>query len=102
MKSASEMSLAIRRKKKMASDPMKDDAVDLSGIPDDATDADIQDQEAYTTKMGLDSNNPKARSDSVNHQSLMADSYDRQQAEKEAPGQGDETYDMGGSVMKEA
>jgi hypothetical protein len=102
MKSASEMSLAIRRKKKMASDPMKDDAVDLSGIPDDATDAEIQDQEAYTTKMGMDSNKPKARSDSINHQSLMADSYDRQQAEKEAPGQGDETYSMGGEAEKEA
>lgn len=61
MKSASQMSLEIRRKKKaMQVDPQ---VVDLSGIPMDKTDEDIMDQEAMTTDLGLDTNHPKEHSE---------------------------------------
>lgn len=61
MKSASTMSLEIRRKKKaMQSDP---DTVDLSGIPMDKTDEDIMEQNELTTDLGLDHNTPKMHSE---------------------------------------
>jgi hypothetical protein len=61
MKSASQMSLEIRRKKKaMQDDPQ---VVDLSGIPMDKTDEDVMDRDAMTTDLGLDTNKPKAHSE---------------------------------------
>lgn len=61
MKSASQMSLEIRRKKKaMQDDPQ---VVDLSGIPMDKTDEDELERDAVTTDLGLDMNHPKDRSE---------------------------------------
>lgn len=61
MKTAAQMSLEIRRKKKaMQADPA---VVDLSGIPMDKTDEDIMEQEQLTTKLDLDTNHPKERSE---------------------------------------
>lgn len=62
MKSASELSAMIRaRKKKLADDPETDDAVDLSGIPADATDLEIEKQEEATEAM--DENEPHMLAD---------------------------------------
>jgi hypothetical protein len=61
MKSASEMSLEIRRKKKaMQADPS---VVDLSGIPMDKTDEDVMDRNVVTKDLGLDHNMPKSFSE---------------------------------------
>lgn len=76
MKSASQMSMEIRRKKKLASEPETDDAVDLSGIPEDATDIEIMKQEKLTTDLGMDTNKPLKRSEDYSHQALMKDSHD--------------------------
>src|ERR1039458_10059370 len=91
------MSLEIRRRKKMQDDPMKDDAVDLSGIPDDATESDITKQESLTSDLGMDTNRPKDHDDMPSsHQVLMEDSSDRAaELEAEDP---KESYAMGGSV----
>lgn len=98
MKSASQMSLEIRRKKKEANKPETDDAVDLSGIPDDATDQLLRKQESLTTDLGLDHNKPKPE-EAVNHQSLMADSHSRQhEAETEDQDMELEHYADGGAA----
>ncbi len=77
MKSASQLSLEIRRKKKaMQADP---GVVDLSGIPMDKTDEDIMEANEMTSDLGLDTNKPMSA-----HGELMADSHDRK-AELEAP-----------------
>ena len=56
MKSASQISAEIRRKKKaMQADP---GVVDLSGIPMDKTDIDLMEQNDMTKELGLDTNNP--------------------------------------------
>lgn len=61
MKSAAQMSLEIRRKKKaMQDDPQ---VVDLSGIPMDKTDEDVMERDAMTTELGLDANHPKEHSE---------------------------------------
>ena len=78
MRSAKELSLEIRRKKKaMLSDP---ETVDLSGIPEDATDEANMDTEAYTDELGLDHNKPKDHMEDPTpsaHQELMEDSAHR-------------------------
>ena len=98
MKSASQMSLEIRRKKKEANMPETDDAVDLSGIPDDATDQLLRKQESLTSDLGMDTNKPKPE-EAVNHQSLMADSHNRQhEAETEDQDMELKDYADGGMV----
>ncbi len=86
MKSASALSKEIRAKKKQMKDPSASDAVDLSGIPMDATDEEIMHQESLTSDLGLDSNEPKEHDEEPTaHQELMADSHDRQvELKKEA------------------
>lgn len=91
MKSASQMSLEIRAKKKaMQADP---NVVDLSGVSMDKTDEDIMQANEMTSDLGLDTNKPM-----THHMDLMADSHDRK-AELEAP-MSDETHMMaeGGKV----
>lgn len=62
MMSPKSMSEMIRaRKKKLADDPEKDNAVDLSGIPADATDLEIDKMHEATEAM--DENNPEAMAD---------------------------------------
>ncbi len=76
MKSASQMSLMIRRKKK----EMQDDpgVIDESGIPRDKQDEDLQDQSELTTELGMDTNHSKMRNEEPTaHQVLMEDSADR-------------------------
>lgn len=84
MKSATAMSLEIRRRKKDANKPETDDAVDLSGIPDDATDQLKRKQNSLTDDLGMDTNKPKDHEEEPTaHQVLMEDSSDRAH---EAPG----------------
>lgn len=75
MKSATQMSMEIRKKKKAMQD--QHDVVDLSGIPEDKTDLDIAEQEELTTELGMDTNKPKEHNtDPYSHQALMKDSHD--------------------------
>ena len=103
MKSPSAMSMELRRKKKLMDKPDTDDAVDLSGIPDDATDQANRQHAEYTTDMGMDTNKPKMRpEDAVSHQALMADARDRQdhtESDQEMPL---EHYAMGGATGRGA
>lgn len=75
MKSASQLSQEIRRKKKA----MQDDpgVVDLSGIPMDKQDEDIMEANEMTSELGLDKNKAKEHSSVPSHQALMADSHSR-------------------------
>lgn len=76
MKSAAQMSMEIRAKKKaMQADP---NVVDLSGIPMDKTDEDIMEQNEMTAKLGLDTNHPMSA-----HGELMADSHNRVHEDEE-------------------
>jgi hypothetical protein len=86
MKTASQLSKEIRSKKKQSASQDKG-IVDLSGIPEDATDLEHIKAESLTKDLGLDHNSPKAHSeepDTMNkpasHQSLMEDSAERQAA----------------------
>lgn len=84
MKSASQMSLEIRRKKKAMQD--NPSVVDLSGIPMDKTDEDIMEQDSMTAMLGLDHNTPKMRDEEPSEKSdEMADEHD-EAPEKAAPG----------------
>ncbi len=75
MKTASQLSLEIRRKKKaMQDDPA---VVDLSGIPMDKQDEDIMEANELTSDLGLDTNKPKEHSSIPSHASLMEDSHSR-------------------------
>lgn len=76
MKTASQLSLEIRRKKKAMQD--NPDVVDLSGIPIDKQDEDIAEANEMTKELGLDKNHPKEHNEEPSaHAVLMADSEDR-------------------------
>lgn len=73
MKSASEMSMAIRRKKKeLESAKVSPDVVEVDDTPMSKNDADILDRDNMTTELGLDENMPKDHSEDADDMRMEA------------------------------
>lgn len=82
MRSASAMSLEIRRKKKEAQN--SPELLDLSGEMTDKTDEDTAEQDAMTQELGLEHNTPKQHDEEPSeHEEALTDSHDTEPEEEE-------------------
>lgn len=89
MKSASALSMEIRKKKKAMLENRG--VVDLSGVEMDKQDEDLMEQDEMTHNIGLDKNTPKMRDQDPSDMELMKADSHNEPPETEAPEPEDES-----------